>query len=162
MEKFANAMFYLLTLLAFASSLFVLVSRETRVYLVSAVIAFISIGGLYTLLKSPVMFVAQIVFFALGTGAIILWGGLDFKPEKKPAYSLNIKTMLSCAFLCLFVLMISPFLVRQLNTQKLNDFNCAQSIGHIANILDVNLIIISIALIALLSGFYTIAFWRKK
>ena len=50
MEKFANTMFYLLTLLAFASSLFVLVSRETRVYLVSAVIAFISIGGLYLIL----------------------------------------------------------------------------------------------------------------
>lgn len=162
MEKFANAVFFILTFLAFASSVFILVSRESRVYLASAVIAFISIGGLYLLLKSPIIFVAQIVFFALGIGLIILWGGFDFKVQKTVKANASLKALFTPALLCFFVLLISPFLAEQMNMQKINSFYSDEIIPNLVSFVDINIIILSILVIITLSGFYTIAFWRKK
>lgn len=162
MEKFANAVFFILTFLAFASSVFILVSRESRVYLASAVIAFISIGGLYLLLKSPIIFVAQIVFFALGIGLIILWGGFDFKVQKTVKANASLKALFTPALLCFFVLLISPFLAKQMNMQKINSFYSDEIIPNLVSFVDINIIILSILVIITLSGFYTIAFWRKK
>lgn len=162
MEKFANAVFFLLTFLAFASSVFILVSKEARVYLASAIIAFISIGGLYLLLKSPIIFVAQIVFFALGIGLIILWGGFDFKTEKTTKTAANLKTLFTPALLCFFVLFVSPFLAKQMNMQKINNFYSDEIIPNLVSFVDINILILSVLVLALLSGFYTIAFWRKK
>lgn len=162
MEKIANAIFFLLTFLAFASSVFILISKEAKVYLASAVIAFVSIGGLYLFLKSPIMFVAQIIFFALGIGAIIVWGGFDFESDKKETFNLDIKTLFAPALLCVFVLLVSPFIVKQMSVQKINTFCNDEILPKLASLADINLIILSVLIIIALSGFYTVAFWRKK
>lgn len=162
MEKFANAAFYILTFLAFASSLVILLSKEAKFYTCSAVVAFISVGGLYILLKSPAMFVIQIVFFALGLGALLVYTGYEFKPEKKSGLNLNFKTYVMPVVLTVFILLLMPFLAHQVQMQKFNTVHLDEILTAIQTGLNLNLILISTVVIAALSGFYTIAFWRKK
>ena len=95
MEKIANLAFYLLAFMAFISSLVVLVSKSARYYFLGAIAAFMSIGGIYLLLKSPVMFVIQIVFFALGFGLLVIFLGNDFNVEMKNPINKDIKTLIA-------------------------------------------------------------------
>lgn len=162
MEIFANIVFYFLVLIAIFSIITILFSKNTKIYLLSTIITFTSISGLYILLKSPVMFIAQITFFTLGAGAILLISTANFSPEKKLSFNLNIKTIFSLITLCLFIFLSAPFLANQIKNLIISTF-CSEAIYTSSTpFANVALILFSIIIIATLSGFYTIAFWRKK
>lgn len=162
MKIFANVVFYLLLLITLASVVTILVSREAKIYITGAIIAFTSIAGLYILLKSPVMFVAQLVFFALGTGSILLFGINNFKPERKSTFNLNVKTVFSLFLLALFVFLSTPFLIQQIKSRVISTFCIEQTFVQINSFVSLVLILFLIIIITVLSGFYTVAFWRKK
>lgn len=162
MEKIANLAFYLLAFMTFISSLVVLVSKSARYYFLGAIAVFMSIGGIYLLLKSPLMFVIQIVFFALGFGLLVIFLGNDFNVEMKNPINKDIKTLIAPFILSIFILLIAPFLANQILSQKTNFDYLKNFFFEFASSLDLVLILLTIVLIIVLSGFYTIAFWRKK
>ena len=162
MEIFTNVVFYLLVLIVITSIIVILISKQTKVYLWSTITTFSAIAGLYIILKSPVMFVVQIIFFVLGTGLILFLGASDFKAEDKFSLNLSTKTFLTLLFLGTFVLLGAPFLIQQIKAQIISGFCIEHFFPSINSFVNLVLILFSILIIALLSGFYTIAFWRKK
>ncbi len=162
MEIFANAAFYLIALFAVISVLTVLFAKNTKVYLFAAVILFACISGLYLLLKSPVAFLVHTVFFTFGTGVILLLGAKDFANEEKLTFNFNVKTFLSILLFAVFILLLAPFFIHQINAQITGGFCIEQKLQSYTSLVNLCLIIFSVLTIALLSGFYTIAFWRKK
>ena len=157
MEKIANALFYLPVLLTFGFCLVVLFAKEAKIYIAAAIGIFAAISGFYILLRSPVMFCAQCAFFMLGLGAVMFYGSKNFKDEEKSSFNFNFRTFLTPFLLGVFVLLAAPFsLALVLNNNKTSSF------FELGSIFDVNLILLSIIIVTLLSGFYTIAFWRKK
>ena len=157
MEKIANALFYLPVLLIFGFCLVILFAKEAKIYIAAAIGIFAAISGFYILLRSPVMFFAQCVFFMFGLGAIMFYGCKNFKEEEKSGFNFNLKTLITPFILSFFVLLCAPFsLSLALNKKEAGNF------FELGPIFDVNLILLSVIIITLLSGFYTIAFWRKK
>lgn len=162
MEIFANTTFYLFVIIAAVSVLTVIFAKNTKVYLPACIITLACISGLYILLKSPVMFLIHSVFFTLGGGAILTLGAKDFANEDKSTFNLNLKTFFSILLFTVFVLLTAPFFISQINAQTISTFCIEQNLPCYVPAVNLGLIIFSILIIALLSGFYTIAFWRKK
>ena len=162
MEIFANAMFYLLATVALASVFLILFAKDVKIYVLGAIATFISICGIYILLKSPLMFIVQSIFFVIGTGTVIFLGTRDFSTDRKAKLNFNKKTFSSIFLLCVFTLLVAPFFIYQISSQTVNTPAISQSAEMFAPFINLGLFLLSILLIALLSGFYTIAFWRKK
>lgn len=162
MGKFASAAFYLFICLAFVSTLVILLSKQAKYYTLGAICAFISIGGLYLLLKSPVMFIFEIVFFVTGLGALLIYLGNNTQDEDKTLLNLNFKTLLAPAALGVFALLVTPFLTNQVYLSKIPILNDIDFLNIFIDTFDLNILLISLIAIAALAGFYTIAFWRKK
>ena len=158
----ANIVFYLLAIITVVSIVTILFSKNTKVYLPCAVVTFSSVAGLYILLKSPVMFVAQIILFALGSGAILMLGTKDFKTEDKLTFNFNLKTIFSLIFLSIATLLMAPFFIQQIKNQVISTFCTEQTFASASPFANLMFVMFSILIITLLSGFYTIAFWRKK
>ena len=162
MDFFTNLSFYFLTLVAIVSIIIVLIAKEVRIYLTSAITTFSSMAGLYILLKSPTMFMVQIIFFTLGVGTILLINAKDLKPEKNKTYCLGVKTFVSLFLLAVLVILLTPFIISQIKAQIISTFCVEQFFPSETSFMNFILILFSILIISLLSGFYTIAFWRKK
>lgn len=162
MEIFANTTFYLFVIIAAVSVLTVIFAKNTKVYLPACIITLACISGLYILLKSPVMFLIHSVFFTLGGGAILTLGAKDFANEEKLTFNFNVKTFLSILLFAVFILLLAPFFIHQINAQITGGFCIEQKLQSYTSLVNLCLIIFSVLTIALLSGFYTIAFWRKK
>ena len=158
----ANIVFYLLAIITVVLIVTILFSKNTKVYLSCAVIAFSSVAGLYILLKSPVMFVAQVIFFTLGAGAILLLGTKDFRIEDKLTFNFNLKTIFSLIFLSIATLLMAPFFIQQIKNQVISTFCTEQTFVSTSPFANLMFVMFSILIITLLSGFYTIAVWRKK
>ena len=162
MENLANIAFYLLISTAIVSVILILVSKEAKVYIASTIVTFASIAGLYILLKSPVMFIIQTVFFVLGAGAILILGLNNFKPEKRATLFFKPETIFCFLGLCLFIFLCAPFLINRIKAQVISTFCIEQTFTPMYSFTNLILIMFLILIIATLSGFYTVAFWRKK
>ena len=98
----------------------------------------------------------------LGFGLLVIFLGNDFNVEMKNPINKDIKTLIAPFILSIFILLIAPFLANQILSQKTNFDYLKNFFFEFASSLDLVLILLTIVLIIVLSGFYTIAFWRKK
>ena len=162
MEIFANTMFYLLMIIAAVSVLTIIFAKNTKIYLTASIVTLGCISGLYIMLKSPVMFLVHNIFFTLGTGIILTLNTKGFANEDKTTFNLNLKTFFSILLFAIFILLTTPFFISQISAQVISTFCIEQKLPFYVPVVNLSLVLFSILTIALLSGFYTIAFWRKK
>ncbi len=161
MDTISNTLFYFLAALVFISSVVILVSKEAKTYVVAAIVTFLSIAGFFVLIKSPLMFIIQILFFTLGLGALLIYLSTDVEPIKKRDFSFNYKTFLTPVVLGVFALLFFPFINSQAQSYQINTYS-TDIIGKIVSTLNVNLIVITMIVLVVLSGFYSIVQWRRK
>lgn len=162
MGIFANIVFYILVIITAFSIFTILFSKNTKVYLLSTIVTFMGIAGLYTLLKSPTMFLVQIIFFVIGSACLLLFGTKEFKNENKSSFNFNLKTFFTLLIMVIFMLLTPPFLYQKIKAQVISNFCIEQVFPSTTLLSSLVFILFSILIIAVLSGFYTIAFWRKK
>ena len=94
--------------------------------------------------------------------AILLLGTKDFRIEDKLTFNFNLKTLFSLLFLSIATLLMAPFFIQQIKNQVISTLCTEQTFASASPFVNLMFVMFSILIITLLSGFYTIAFWRKK
>lgn len=116
-----TAFFYIISIISLIASLFCLFQKNTINAIISALIVFWGISGLYFLLNAPYLACIQIIIWGVGIGILMLFSVMmtDEKCNKKEAF--NLKTLLTPLIATVFAVITIPFLIYQfkgLNTTQ--------------------------------------------
>lgn len=151
----------LFVLLFFALCFVPFFLKKTKYYTISSIFALFGLAFVYLISKSYTLFLINFSLLVVAFGAILLYLTKDAPDEflfkKNPIKSAFLKT-----FVVVLVLLF-PFTLYLKNTQFAhNELFRVDFLAEITKNLDFNSFLVAILLFALLNGFYTIAFWRKK
>ena len=113
METINTVIFYILSLICAVSAVFCLFQKNIMNAVISAMVLFFGMSGLYFLLRAPYLGVAQLFLISGGIGVLMLFavmvsndGAQDKKPEKT-----SLKAIAAPVVGVLFAIIIIPFIL---------------------------------------------------
>lgn len=113
METINTVIFYILSAICVASAVFCLFQKNTMNAVISAIVFFFGVSGLYFLLKAPYLGAAQI-FLTAGAGAVFaLFCNMviDDKKIETEQEKISLKSVAAPVIGLLFALILVPFIL---------------------------------------------------
>lgn len=120
MEIFNTIIFYMLSLITVAAGCFCLFQKNTINSVISAVIVFWAIAGLYFLLRAPYLACVQILIWGAAIAIVMLFSVMmtDEKSDEKAAGPSKIKIFLTPFIGAVFGATLVPFIIYMFLSEK--------------------------------------------